>query len=204
MSTPSTTRSLADIATPDGIFSIIAMDQRNTLRRMFSAIGIDATDDDLVAAKADVARALTPLAAASCSIRRTACPQPRAPGRSPRRADCWWRLNRPSAADSGWSRSRVATRRLIHTGSCRRAATPTSSSPSCGPTARHLPPASRISSHSACRRWARSSPTVGTSASRRLSRTLCIRSRAKISPAVAVKTPSSRRRARSTKSTVTY
>jgi sulfofructosephosphate aldolase len=62
MSTPSTTRSLADIATPDGIFSIIAMDQRNTLRRMFSAIGIDATDDDLVAAKADVARALTPLA----------------------------------------------------------------------------------------------------------------------------------------------
>jgi tagatose-1,6-bisphosphate aldolase len=62
MSTPSTTRSLADIATPDGIFSIIAMDQRNTLRRMFSAVSIDASDDDLVAAKADVARALTPLA----------------------------------------------------------------------------------------------------------------------------------------------
>ena len=62
MSTPSTTRSLADISTPDGIFSIIAMDQRNTLRRMFSAVGIDATDDDLVAAKTDVARALTPLA----------------------------------------------------------------------------------------------------------------------------------------------
>jgi tagatose-1,6-bisphosphate aldolase len=62
MSTPSTTRSLADIATPDGVFSIIAMDQRNTLRRMFSAVGIDATDDDLVAAKTDVARALTPLA----------------------------------------------------------------------------------------------------------------------------------------------
>jgi tagatose 1,6-diphosphate aldolase/sulfofructosephosphate aldolase len=62
MSTPSTTRSLADISTPDGVFSIIAMDQRNTLRRMFSAVGIDATDDDLVAAKTDVARALTPLA----------------------------------------------------------------------------------------------------------------------------------------------
>ena len=62
MSTPSTTRSLADIAAPDGIFSIIAMDQRNTLRRMFSAVGIDASDDDLVAAKADVARALTPFA----------------------------------------------------------------------------------------------------------------------------------------------
>jgi tagatose-1,6-bisphosphate aldolase len=67
MSTPSTTRmtterTLADIATPDGVFSIIAMDQRNTLRRMFSAVGIDATDDDLIEAKSDVARALTPLA----------------------------------------------------------------------------------------------------------------------------------------------
>jgi len=55
-------RTLADIATPDGVFSIIAMDQRNTLRRMFSAVGIEATDEDLRQAKADVARALTPLA----------------------------------------------------------------------------------------------------------------------------------------------
>ena len=69
MSTPSTTRmtteperTLADIATRDGVFSIIAMDQRNTLRRMFSAVGIVATDDDLIKAKTDVARALTPLA----------------------------------------------------------------------------------------------------------------------------------------------
>jgi tagatose-1,6-bisphosphate aldolase len=62
MTTQSTTRSLADIATPEGVFSIIAMDQRNTLRRMFSAVGVEATDDDMVEAKADVARALTPLA----------------------------------------------------------------------------------------------------------------------------------------------
>jgi tagatose-1,6-bisphosphate aldolase len=55
-------RTLADIAGPDGVFSIIAMDQRNTLRRMFAAVGIEATDDDLVTAKTDVARALTPLA----------------------------------------------------------------------------------------------------------------------------------------------
>ena len=64
MSTQSTTqpvRTLADIAT-DGVFSIIAMDQRNTLRRMFSAVGIEATDEDLVTAKTDVARVLTPLA----------------------------------------------------------------------------------------------------------------------------------------------
>jgi tagatose-1,6-bisphosphate aldolase len=63
--TPTTTepvRTLADIAAPDGVFSIIAMDQRNTLRRMFSAAGIEATDADLVRAKTDVARALTPLA----------------------------------------------------------------------------------------------------------------------------------------------
>ena len=55
-------RTLADIAAPNGVFSIIAMDQRNTLRRMFSAVGIDATDADLVRSKTDVARALTPLA----------------------------------------------------------------------------------------------------------------------------------------------
>jgi len=55
-------RTLADIATPDGVFSIIAMDQRNTLRRMFSAVGIEATDEDLRRSKTDVARALTPLA----------------------------------------------------------------------------------------------------------------------------------------------
>ena len=65
MTTPTTTspvRTLDDIATPDGVFAIIAMDQRNTLRRMFSAVGIEATDDDLLRSKADVARALSPLA----------------------------------------------------------------------------------------------------------------------------------------------
>jgi tagatose-1,6-bisphosphate aldolase len=58
----STTRTLSDIATPAGVFSIIAMDQRNTLRRMFTAVGVEATDDDMVTAKTDVARVLTPLA----------------------------------------------------------------------------------------------------------------------------------------------
>ncbi|WP_051574448.1 hypothetical protein [Mycobacterium sp. URHB0044] len=55
-------RTLADIAAPDGVFSIIAMDQRNTLRRMFSAVGIEASDADLITAKTDVARELTQLA----------------------------------------------------------------------------------------------------------------------------------------------
>jgi tagatose-1,6-bisphosphate aldolase len=57
-----TRRTLADIAGADGVFSIIAMDQRNTLRRMFAAVGLDATDLDLQQSKTDVARALTPLA----------------------------------------------------------------------------------------------------------------------------------------------
>jgi tagatose-1,6-bisphosphate aldolase len=56
------TGTLDDIATDSHVFSIIAMDQRNTLRRMFTAVGLDASDDDLRTAKADVARTLTPAA----------------------------------------------------------------------------------------------------------------------------------------------
>lgn len=55
-------KTLVDISGEDGIFAIIAMDQRNTLRRMFTAVGIDATDEDLRQSKADVARALSPFA----------------------------------------------------------------------------------------------------------------------------------------------
>jgi tagatose 1,6-diphosphate aldolase/sulfofructosephosphate aldolase len=58
----SQTRSLDAIAADGGTFAIIAMDQRNTLRRMFTAVGRDGTDAELRTAKADVARALTPLA----------------------------------------------------------------------------------------------------------------------------------------------
>jgi tagatose-1,6-bisphosphate aldolase len=60
--TRSQTRSLDDIAGEGGVFAIIAMDQRNTLRRMFTAVGRDGTDRELRDAKADVARALTPMA----------------------------------------------------------------------------------------------------------------------------------------------
>jgi tagatose-1,6-bisphosphate aldolase len=60
--TRSQTRTLDDIATDAGTFAIIAMDQRNTLRRMFTAVGREGTDQELRDAKADVARALTPLA----------------------------------------------------------------------------------------------------------------------------------------------
>jgi tagatose 1,6-diphosphate aldolase/sulfofructosephosphate aldolase len=56
------TGTLDDIAADSHVFSIIAMDQRNTLRRMFTAVGLEASDDDLRTAKADVARVLTPAA----------------------------------------------------------------------------------------------------------------------------------------------
>jgi sulfofructosephosphate aldolase len=56
------TGTLDDIAPDSQVFSIIAMDQRNTLRRMFTAAGLYASDGDLRTAKADVARVLTPAA----------------------------------------------------------------------------------------------------------------------------------------------
>lgn len=52
------------IARPDGTFSIVAMDQRNTLRRMFAALGRTPDHDDMVELKADIARALSPSASA--------------------------------------------------------------------------------------------------------------------------------------------
>jgi tagatose-1,6-bisphosphate aldolase len=55
-------KTLADIASADGVFAIIAMDQRNTLKRMFRAVDIEASEEDLRTVKADVARALTPVA----------------------------------------------------------------------------------------------------------------------------------------------
>ena len=64
-------RTLDDIAAENHVFSIIAMDQRNTLRRMFTAVGLDASDDDLRVAKADVARVLTPPPPACCPTRPT-------------------------------------------------------------------------------------------------------------------------------------
>jgi tagatose-1,6-bisphosphate aldolase len=47
--------SLQDIAGPDGTFAVVAIDQRNTLKRMYAAAGRpDVTDDELISFKADV------------------------------------------------------------------------------------------------------------------------------------------------------
>jgi tagatose-1,6-bisphosphate aldolase len=61
-STPRPGSGLSAIADEDGVFAIVAMDQRNTLRRMFEAAGRSPHEADMRTAKVDVARALTPLA----------------------------------------------------------------------------------------------------------------------------------------------
>lgn len=51
---------LNSIANSEGIFSIVAMDQRNTLKRMFAAVGVPAaTDEQMYGAKIAVAQALS-------------------------------------------------------------------------------------------------------------------------------------------------
>lgn len=58
-------RTLADIATPDGAFAILAMDQRNTLKRMYAAVGMaDVADAQLIELKADMISELRGLASA--------------------------------------------------------------------------------------------------------------------------------------------
>jgi tagatose-1,6-bisphosphate aldolase len=56
---------LDDIATDDGTFAVLAFDQRNTLKRMFAAIGNDApTTEEMTSLKADVVEALGTTASA--------------------------------------------------------------------------------------------------------------------------------------------
>jgi tagatose-1,6-bisphosphate aldolase len=60
--TTGNTITLSAIADDAGTFAIVAMDQRNTLRRMFASQGIEPTDADMRQAKIDVAAALSPSA----------------------------------------------------------------------------------------------------------------------------------------------
>lgn len=55
---------LGPIARPDGTLAIVAMDQRNTLRRMFEAVNRPTTDDEVREFKVDVTSGLSPLASA--------------------------------------------------------------------------------------------------------------------------------------------
>ncbi len=65
VSTARSSTTLADIANPDGTFAVVAMDQRNTLKRMFHAVGNpDPSTEELQGVKEDVITALSPLASA--------------------------------------------------------------------------------------------------------------------------------------------
>lgn len=55
---------LASIASDSGVFSIVAMDQRNTLRKMFQAVGIEASMQEMMDTKAAAVKALSPYASA--------------------------------------------------------------------------------------------------------------------------------------------
>ena len=173
------TGTLDDIATDGHVFSIIAMDQRNTLRRMFTAVGLEASDDDLRTAKADVARVLTPAAtgllsdptygvpaiaqanalAPSCGLLVAAEPSER------RSFQGEPRTHRDPELNARWLLDQLA-------------ATPTSSSSSSAPTARPRPRAGagRGSRTWSARRWPsarRSSATAAPPACRWSSRTSC-------------------------------
>jgi tagatose-1,6-bisphosphate aldolase len=59
------TKTLADIATDANTFAIVAMDQRNTLKRMYAAVGVtDPTLEEMTAIKADTVAALRGTASA--------------------------------------------------------------------------------------------------------------------------------------------
>jgi len=55
---------LSSISRPDGTLAIVAMDQRNTLRKMLTAVGRTTDDDEMRAFKVDVTEALSPGASA--------------------------------------------------------------------------------------------------------------------------------------------
>lgn len=59
---PVTPTGLGAISSPDGAFGIVAMDQRDTLRRMLTAVNRTSEPEDLRSFKADVASVLMPAA----------------------------------------------------------------------------------------------------------------------------------------------
>ena len=186
--TKARTGTLDDIAADSHVFSIIAMDQRNTLRRMFTAVGLDASDDDLRIAKADVARVLTPAATGLLSDPTYGVPAiTEAKALAP---NCGLLIAaEPSERRSYQGEPRTHRAPDLAT----RAAMPSSSSSSCAPTALPRPPVSRTWSP---RRWPsvrKSSAIAAPRVSLWSSRTSCTCGRGKTFAARPAKTRSSRR-----------
>ena len=113
---PTTRAGLDRVARPDGTFAIVAMDQRNTLRRMFTAAGRTPDDADMTDLKADIARALSPSASAMLVDPDLGVPACRRPGvlapgcgvmvaAEPADKDSWQgepRATRDPALDAAW------------------------------------------------------------------------------------------------------
>ena len=118
--TNSRTGTLDDIAAGSHVFSILAMDQRNTLRRMFTAVGRGAGDDDLRTAKADVARVLTPAASGLLSDPTYGVPAIMGTGALAPGWGCSSPPNPPSGAATRASPAPTATRPWTPNGSSTR------------------------------------------------------------------------------------
>lgn len=113
---PATRTGLDRVARPDGTFAIVAMDQRNTLRRMVTAAGRTPDDALMTDLKADIARALSPSASAMLvdpDLGGPACRRPGvlAPGcgvmvaAEPADKDSWQgepRATRDPSLDAAW------------------------------------------------------------------------------------------------------
>ena len=111
-----TVTGLDRVARQDGTFAIVAMDQRNTLRRMFTAVGRTPDEADMTDLKADIARALSPSASAMLvdpDLGAPACLRPgvMAPGcgvmvaAEPADKEAWEgepRATRDPALDAAW------------------------------------------------------------------------------------------------------
>ena len=117
-------KTLADIASDDGVFAIIAMDQRNTLRRMFKAVDIEASEEDLRTAKADVARALTPAASGMLLDPTFGVPAVTEAQAIAPAAVYSWLPNRPAETATTANPESAETRNSTRAGSPRRAGTP--------------------------------------------------------------------------------
>ena len=134
--TAATRAGLAAVAGQDGTLAIVAMDQRNTLRRMLAA-GQPASDPgELRSFKADVVQALARRPARCCWTRSSGC------RRCARRvswrpaAPRWSRSSRPSGTAGRASRGPAAIRSAPRPGSATWAGTRSSCWSSCARTGR--------------------------------------------------------------------
>ena len=101
-------KTLADIADDNGTFAIIAMDQRNTLRRMFDAVGEEATPEVLAQAKSMSLPTSLPVRPGCCSIRISVFRRYVNQANWRRPVGCWWQPSHPIAETTTENRVLIA------------------------------------------------------------------------------------------------